>query len=135
MSQVQKILTSLLNEFGEAVGRLSDEQLQKLLSGEMRLSVTVRSSAPKRNGKRLSAMIEFREDFPDLRVRLRAAKTREECAVMVEYALPEKDDLFAFAKYMHLGVQRKDGQKRIRDKIVDATAGSRIRSDIIQGGY
>ena len=54
---------------------------------------------------------------------------------MVEYALPEKDDLFAFAKYMHLGVQRKDGQKRIRDKIVDATAGSRIRSDIIQGGY
>ena len=132
---VRRVLDPLLTEFKDAVARLSDEQLRKLLTGEATFRISVRDKSPKRARPRAPDMVEIREDFPELRAKFRAAKTREECAVMVEYFLPEKVDMFAFAKYMHLGVQRKDGQKRIRDQIVDATAGSRIRSEIIRGGY
>ena len=132
---IQKILDPLLAEFKEAVSRLSDEQLRKLLAGEATFRILVRDKSIKRALKRPPEMVELREDFPELRAKFRAAKTREECAVMVEYALQEKADMFAFAKYMHLPVQRKDGQKRIRDQIVNATAGSRLRSEIIRGGY
>ena len=135
MKSISKLLSVLLKQFSEAVERLSDEQLHRLLTGEARLSISVRRNTEREKRKRPPEMVELREDFPELRAKFRAAKTREECAVMVEYALPEKADMFAFAKYMHLPVQRKDGQKRIRDKIVDATAGSRLRSEIIRGGY
>ena len=125
----------MLEQFSEAVGRLSDEQLRRLLTGEARLSVSVRRNTEREKRKRAIATVEFRKDFPELRAKFRAAKSREECAVMVEYLLPNKEEMFAFAKYMHLPVQSKTGQKRIRDQIVDATAGSRIRSEIIRGGY
>ena len=135
MAKLQEISGQLLSEFAKAVGKLNDEQLQKLLSGEARLSVSVRENKARTERKRVVEMIEFREDFSDIKRRFREAKSREECAVMVEYAFPEKAEMFAFARYMSLPVQRKDGQKRIRDQIVDATAGARIRSEIIRGGH
>lgn len=135
MGNIQKILSALLGQFAEAVGRLSDEQLHQLLRGDARLSVSVRRNNARRKRRVEIAVVEFREDFPELHDKFRAAKSVEECAVMVEYLLPEKAEMFAFAKYLHLPVQRKTGQKRIRDQIVDATAGSRLRSELIRGGY
>ena len=135
MSQVQKVLTPLLSEFTRAIGQLSDEQLRRLLTGEARLSVSVRRNTEREKRRRAVVTVEFREDFPELHDKFRMAKSVEECAVMVEYLLPNKEEMFAFAKFLHLPVQRKTGQKRIRDQIVDATAGSRIRSEIIRGGH
>ena len=135
MAKMQEIYGMLLSELARAAGRITDEQMHRLLAGDAHLHLSVRRNAKRQNRRREIASVEFREDFPELHDKLRAAKSVEECAVMVEYLLPEKADMFAFAKYIHLPVQRKDGQKRIRDKIVDATAGSRIRSEIIRGGY
>ena len=135
MMHISKLLSVLLKQFSEAVERLSDEQLRRLLTGEARLSVSVRRNTERQNRKREIASVEFREDFPELHEKFRTAKSVEECAVMVEYLLSNKEEMFAFAKYIHLSVQRKDSQKRIRDKIVDATAGARLRSEIIRGGY
>ena len=135
MAQTQKIHSRLLSEFARAVEHLTDEQLQKLLTGRARLSVSVRENKERTERKRVIEMVEFREDFSDIKRKLREAKSREECAVMVEYAFPEKAEMFAFARYLHLPVQRKTGQRRIRDQIVDATAGARIRSEIIRGGH
>ena len=135
MAQTQKIHSRLLSEFARAVEHLTDEQLQKLLTGRARLSVSVRENKERTERKRVIEMVEFREDFSDIKRKFREAKSREECAVMVEYAFPEKAEMFAFARYLHLPVQRKTGQRRIRDQIVDATAGARIRSEIIRGGH
>ena len=132
---MQEISGQLLSEFAKAVEKLDDEQWHRLLSGEARLHISVRRDTARDKRKHAIAAVEFREDFPELRDKFRAAKSVEECAVMVEYLLPKKEEMFAFAKYLHLPVQRKTGQKRIRDQIVNATAGSRIRSEIIQGGY
>ena len=121
--------------FARAAERITDEQLQKLLSGEARLSVTVRVNKAPVARRRDIAAVQVRDDFDKIERRFREAKSREECVVMVEHLLPEKAEMFAFAQYLHLPVQRKEGQKRIRDQIVDATAGARIRSEIIRGGH
>ena len=135
MAKMQEIYGMVLSELGRAAGRVTDEQWHRVLAGEARLHISVRRDAARDKRRRAVATVEFREDFPEMLEKFRHAKSVEECAVMVEYLLPTKAEMFAFAKYMHLPVQQKNGQKRIRDKIVDATAGSRIRSEIIRGGY
>ena len=135
MAKMQEIYGILLSELARATGRITDEQMHRLLAGDAHLHLSVRRNAARQKRKREIASVEFREDFPELHDKFRMAKSVEECAVMVEYLLPNKEEMFAFAKFLHLPVQRKTGQKRIRDQIVDATAGSRIRSEIIRGGH
>ena len=135
MAKPQQIYGRLLSEFARAVEHLTDEQLHKLLTGEARLSLSVRSVKARVERKHILNMVEFRDDFSDIKRKFCEAKSREECAVMVEYAFPEKAEMFAFARYLHLPVQPKEGQKSIRDQIVGATAGARIRSEIIRGGH
>ena len=123
----------LKDEFARAAERITDEQLEKLLSGEARLSVTVRVKASARNAEKPPmSMAEYREDFDDVRRRLASAKTRDECAVLTGYILPEKEDLFAFAKFLRIPVQWGESRNRLREKIVEMTAGARIDADIIR---
>lgn len=135
MAKMQEVYGMLLRELAQAAGRITDEQWGRLLAGNARLHISVRRDVARDKRKHAIATVQFREDFPELRDKFRAAKSVEECAVMVEYLLPSKEEMFAFAKYLDLPVQRKEGQQRIRDKIVDATAGWRIRSEVIRGGY
>ena len=123
----------LKDEIARAAERITDEQLEKLLSGEARLSVTVRmkKSALNKETPPMS-MAEYREDFDDVRRRLASAKTRDECAVLTGYILPEKEDLFAFAKFLRIPVQWGESRNRLREKIVEMTAGARIDADIIR---
>ena len=126
----------LWNEFTRAAERITDEQLQKLLSGEARLSVAVRLKKSALNAETPPmSMAEIREDFNNVRERLVSAKSRDDCAVLTDYILPEKEDLFAFAKFLDLAVQWGESRRRLREKIVEATAGARIDAKIIRGGY
>lgn len=123
----------LKDQLARAAERITDEQMKQLLAGEARLSVTVRvkksvldrATPPK-------SMAEYCEDFDDVRRRLAAANTRDECAILTDYILPEKADLFAFAKFLRIPVQWGDSQSRMRAKIVEMTAGARIDADIIR---
>ena len=123
----------LKDEFARIAERITDEQLEKLLSGEARLSVTVRMTISARNAEKPPmSMAEYREDFDDVRHRLASVKTRDECAILTDYILPEKEDLFAFAKFLHIPVQWGESRRRLREKIVEMTAGARIDADIIR---
>ena len=123
----------LKDQFTRAAERITDEQLQKLLSGEARLSVAVRVKKSALNAETPPmSMAEYREDFDDVRNRLASVKTRDECAVLTDYILPEKADLFAFAKFLRIPAQWGESRRRLREKIVEMTAGARIDADIIR---
>ena len=122
----------LMNHLARAAERISDEQFQKLLSGEARLSVVVREKKSRATESPRPSMAECRENFDDVRNRLASVKTRDECAVLTDYILPEKEDLFAFAKFLHIPVQWGESRNRLRGKIVEMTAGARIDADIIR---
>ena len=133
MNKTREKADLLWGLFSEAAERITDEQLQQLLSGDARLSVTVRLKQSARNSQKPPiSMAEYREDFDDVRNRLASAKTRDECAILTGYILPEKEDLFAFAKFLHIPVQWGESRNRLREKIVEMTAGARIDADIIR---
>ena len=135
MIRERKKKALLRNEFTRVAERITDEQLQKLLSGEASLSVTVRMKKMCVSEPTHPSMAEIREDFNDVRERLTFAKSRDDCAILADYVLPEKADLFAFAKFLELAVQWSESRRRLREKIVEATAGARIDAEIIRGGY
>ena len=136
MSKAREKVDLLWEQFTKAAERITDEQLQQLRSGEASLSVTVRVKKSARNAETPPmSMAEYREDFNDVRERLTFAKSRDDCAILADYVLPEKADLFAFAKFLELAVQWSESRRRLREKIVEATAGARIDAEIIRGGY
>ena len=127
------LLDLLKDELARVAERITDEQSQQLLSGEARLSITVRVKKSARDAETPPMSIaEYCQDFNKVRERLISVKTRDECAVLTEYILPEKEDLFAFAKFLHIPVQWGESRRRLREKIVEMTAGARIDADIIR---
>ena len=119
--------------FTRAAERITDEQLQQLLSGDARLSVTVRlKQSPRNSQKPRMSMAGYRKDFDDVRRRLASAQTRDECADLTERTFPKRADLLAFAKFLHIPMQRGTSRNRLREKIVEMTAGARIDADIIR---
>ena len=124
-----------------AVKKMPNDQFDKLIKGNPSL-VTVAEKwgdAEKQaaNGKRAA------RPFPALDARKRdsiaaeldAAATRESGARIVQNAFPRKDELFAFAKFLDLPVQKNDNMDRIRRKIVEFTVGRRLDSEAVRGGY
>ena len=64
---------------------------------------------------------------------LRAAMTRDAGVRIVQGAFPRKDELFAFAKFLDLPVQKGDNSDWICKKIVEFMVGRRLNSEAIRG--
>ena len=132
---------SRLAGLARAVKKMPDDQFDKLVRSNPSLMTLAEKwgSAEKKtaNGKGTA------RSFPALDARKRdsiaaeldAAATRESGARIVQDAFSRKDELFAFARFLDLPVQRNDNMVRIRRKIVEFTVGRRLDSEAIRGGY
>ncbi len=132
------VATQVLVQVIKALQELSDEDFDGLTRGELEASVSfVRQAAPKREERReeeapVAAGCEG--VFGEVRARLAAAGSREEGQQIVEEAFAGKEQLFAFAKWLDLPVQRNDAAKRIREKVVTHTVGRRLSGEAVRGG-
>ena len=52
---------------------------------------------------------------------------------IVEEAFAGKAELFAFARWLDLPVQRNDAAKRIRERVVTHTVGRRLSGQAVRG--
>ena len=52
----------------------------------------------------------------------------------MEEAFAVKEQLFGFAKWLDLPVQRNDAAKRLREKVVTHTVGRRLSGKAVRGG-
>ena len=102
-------------------GQVMGGRLRKPSSGGAGSLAVARLSATKHRG-----------DFNNVRNRLASAKTRKECAILTDGFLSERADLLAFAKFLHIPMQQGASRRRLREKIVEMTAGARIDADIIR---
>ena len=109
MDARRAVVTQMLEQLVKAVRDLSDEDFDKLMQGELEASVSfVRPAARKRQRRQTGAPAEDAA-FGEVQARLTAASSREEGQRIVEYAFAGKAQLFAFAKWLDLPVQRGDG--------------------------
>ena len=130
-------VTQVLVQVIKALQELSDEEFDGLMRGELQVSLSVvRPTAPKRGRAPAAAPVagDAEETFGEVRARLAAAGSREEGQQIVDEAFAVKAELFAFARWLDVRVQRNDAAKRMRDKVVTHTVGRRLSGEAVRGG-
>ncbi|EGR1057262.1 hypothetical protein EFU43_18860 [Vibrio cholerae] len=125
---VKNYLSSLLS----LIDTLSESDLVKLESGEFELSLKlVRKSNTKSEAKNKdnSGIMNF-----DLLINeLNGVKSREAGLDIIDKHLKLKNDLISFAKFIDVAFLKSDKVEKIKETIVDATVGAKLRSSAIQG--
>ena len=128
------VVTGVLEQLIQALRDLSDEDFEKLMEGGLEASVSFVRPAARRQNRRKAVLPVAYKGFEDVHAQLTAAVSREEGQRIVEEALQDKEQLYTFAKYLDLPVQRGDAARRIREKVVTHTVGRRLSGKAVRGG-
>ena len=102
---------------------LSEEQLEALVNEKAKLKLDYGSEA--RSVKKPAADIEHLCAF------LKTVETREKAKTHFEELRIDKSTLLEVAKHYNIPLMSKDSKAQLLDKIIEATVGSRLRSDAI----
>ncbi|HCG7440928.1 TPA: hypothetical protein NJ377_004678 [Vibrio parahaemolyticus] len=126
------ILKNYLSSILSSIDELSDTDLEKLESGEFELSIKLvrkSSNKPEAENKRPLSGTNFDAVIQELY----NAKSREAGIEVIDSHLKLKNDLVLFAKYIDVAFLKSDKVSKIKETIVDATVGAKLRSNAIQG--
>ena len=128
----KEILKNYLSSLSTLVDKLSDADFTKLESGDYELSLKVTKKSTKSNSpkEKLTPDSQTLEMVID---ELKLVKTREDGISVIESHLKNKPSLELLAKHLDVAVLPSDKVAKIKDTIVDATVGARLRSGAIQG--
>ena len=137
MDARRAFVTQVLDQLIQALRDLSDEDVDRLMTGDLEASIAFVEPAPRHRNRPPAAApamaVESDAALEAVHARLTAAGSREEGLRIVEEAFANKQRLFAFAKWLDLPVQRSDAAKRIRDKVVTQTVGRRLSGRAVRG--
>jgi hypothetical protein len=125
----KKVINNLLLSVNKLVNELSNEELEIVESGKFELSFIPSIS---KSSKSSDISID-EKSIKDIVEQLDDAKTREDGLKIIDSALKNKKELEFFAKFIDVAVMKSDRIDVIRNNIVDATVGARLRSSAIQG--
>jgi hypothetical protein len=124
-----EIIKKIFAELSEAISSLSEEDFRKLSGEDYSISLRIlRTRSKTAGGVELSM-----EEKQALIVDLEKADTREDGLQVLEDALSTKKLTEEFARFLDISVLKQDKLASIREKIVEATIGARLRSQAIQG--
>ena len=131
---------NLLSDIARAVQKMPDDQYRKFVKGELRPTISFEEknrpmkTRPVRP-REASTSVVPEHDLHDVRAKLDMVQDREEGHRIVLDAFPERERLFAFARFLDLPVRKGDKAESIREKIVAFTVGRRLSGEAIRGGY
>jgi hypothetical protein len=112
----------LFRVIAQALGKLSDEELDQILEGKGKLEfVGVQQSRPKKGGASAAAGDEA---LNDLKARLQASTSRDEAIHLLENPpiRLKKPDLVRLAKLLNVHVASRDTVDTIKEKIIKKVA-------------
>ena len=133
MDARRAFVIQILNQLIQALRELSDEDFDRLMTGDLEASIAFVEPAPRHRNRRPPAAPADDAALEAVHAQLTAAGSREEGLRIVEEAFAGKERLFAFAKWLDLPVQRNDAAQRIRDKVVTQTVGRRLSGRAVRG--
>ncbi len=123
-------LTAVMRGLIETMRTWTDEDLAAFLAGDRDVTVRVPRPAPRRRklgGATRPAEVER------VRGALGTMETREEGVAYLERMALNRDDLRALVSALDLPEQRADNMEQLRNRIVEALIGYRLRSRAIRG--
>lgn len=125
----REIIQKLLSDLSREIASLPEDDLQKLLDADYSLALKIVKS--KARATRSEEISETEKQ--DLVADLEKAQTREDGLQVLEDSLKTRRELESLAKFLDVSVSKQDKVEYIREKIVEATIGARLRSQAIQG--
>ena len=136
----QAAFGSLLSDIAKAVQKMPEDQFKKLVEGELRTTISFEerhrpTKTRHDKSKKPSTSVAPEDDLHDIRAKLDMAQSREDGHRIVLDALPERERLFAFARFLDLPVRKGDKAENVREKIVASTVGRRLSGEAVRGGY
>ena len=127
----QTRFAALLNDLARQLGRMDSAKFEKVLSGELGLKVHVTEDSKTRKPVKKSQMSD--EKLVGLHDALRKTETREQAREMIDSTLRTKDDLYQLARLLDIPTLKNATSEHMKDRLVEATVGFRIRSAAVQG--
>ena len=127
----QTRFAALLSDLARQLGRMDSTTFEKVLSGEFRVEVRVAEDSKTRRPGKKSQIAD--KKFVGLRDALRKTETREQAREMIDRALRTKDDLYQLARLLDIPALKNATSEHLKDRLVEATIGFRIRSAAVQG--
>lgn len=125
----QKILINLFEGIMSQIKDFSDNDIEKLESGNYDISLKItKKNTAKKTKKSISD-----EELKLLLTKLELCKTREEGLELLNSTLVNRNQLELFAKRIDVFVRREDKVDKIKNNIIESTIGATLRSSAIQG--
>ncbi|HUB08005.1 MAG TPA: hypothetical protein VMB50_13425 [Myxococcales bacterium] len=129
----RKRLARLLRALADLVDKFPPEKIAELASGQLSLVASAAVSA-KVDKRRARPPAPSEATLRELAERLRSLSSRAEGDKVLADASLSKRDLERLARAMSLPVTRNDNGDRLREKVIEASIGSRLISSAIRGG-
>lgn len=129
MSTSSFLAASALRRLAAALERMSDEELARLNEPgtEIEIKVLRRRSKDELTPK-------ARLDLVDIVAKLTEAANRSDASKFLDDSYGTKKVLEQIARHLDVVVSKQDKAETLRDRIIEATVGARLRSEAIQGG-
>lgn len=128
MNYSASLAASALKRVATALERLSVEELSRLsdLNCEIEIKVVRRRGREEPPPKAL-------QDIDELVAKLTAFPNRAEASQFIETTFETRKALDQIARHLDVPVIKQDKLEILREKIIEATVGARLRSEAIKG--
>ena len=129
MSQSEINILTVFRRLSNALDSLSADELKRL--SDPQYSVEIR--AIRRRSKEETNSISSDANVEDIIKKITALGSRQDAQVLLESQYSTRKSLELIARRLDIPIAKQDKVEVLRDKIIEATVGARIRSQAIQG--
>lgn len=129
MSKPEDTILTIFRRVSEALDSLSYDEIRRLSDPQY----TVEVRAVRRRSKEESIDPPADIDVDSIIEKISAMATRPEAQEFLDAKFPSRKLLEPIARKLDIPIVKQDRLEALRDKIIEATVGARIRSQTIQG--
>jgi hypothetical protein len=130
MTDEKRTLVELLRRLSEAVSSIPDSEFRDLALGNSRIMLSQRA---RKHGRTKPIAGMSVDEIKKVVSHLQSLSSREDGLALLDERCKTKTNLMKFARVLDLPVDHEDTVEKLRDKIVEATIGFRLRSEAIRG--
>jgi hypothetical protein len=128
-----QVIAEVLSKVAQAVRQLDESEIETFLAGDFRVEFVLETQANRRNKNSRNLNVDVQKDISEVAELLRNLDDRDQGRALLEQRVPNKNLLTHLARYLDLPLQKREPVDRLKEKIIEATIGYRLRSRAIRG--
>lgn len=118
-----------LRRLVDAVERLSEDDFSKLADESFNIEIRL----TRKRSKEESILPAQEADLANIIEKLTALPNREEAQQFLDANFSTRKSVEPIARKLDIPISKQDKVETLRDKVIEATVGARVRSQAIQG--